>query len=103
MTLATLAVATGLGWLLARWQVLPGSVAVWGSMPGAATTMVLLARDTGADWRLVAVMSYLRVVCVAIVASALSALVGRHGGGAAAPGVQEVASARASAPSTWRW
>ena len=33
--------ATGLGFALARWKVLPGTTAVWGSSPGAATAMVL--------------------------------------------------------------
>ena len=31
------AASTALGWLLTRRQVLPGSTAVWGSSPGAAT------------------------------------------------------------------
>lgn len=84
--LATLAAGVGIGWVLARWRVLPGSVAVWGSMPGAATAMVLIARDEGADWQLVAVMSYLRVILVAAIASLLAALVTGHGGGHAPGG-----------------
>jgi len=80
-TLATLAAGVLIGWVLARWRVLPGSVAVWGSMPGAATAMVLIARDEGADWQLVAVMSYLRVILVAALASMLAAFVAGHGGG----------------------
>ncbi len=80
-TLATLAASMALAGLLARLKVLPGPVAVWGSMPGAATAMVLMARDEGADWRLVAVMSYLRVVCVALIASMLAAFVTGHAGG----------------------
>jgi membrane AbrB-like protein len=79
--LATLVAGVLIGWLLTRWRVLPGSVAVWGSMPGAATAMVLIARDEGADWQLVAVMSYLRVILVAALASMLAALVAGHGGG----------------------
>ena len=35
--------STTLGALLARWKVLPGTAAVWGSAPGAATVMVLMA------------------------------------------------------------
>ncbi|OON39362.1 ammonia monooxygenase [Izhakiella australiensis] len=58
-----------LGWLLARFQVLPGSTAVWGSSPGAATAMVLMAGSFGADVRLVAFMQYLRVMIVALVAT----------------------------------
>jgi membrane AbrB-like protein len=61
--------ATGLGFALARWKVLPGTTAVWGSSPGAATAMVLMADAFGGDMRLVAVMQYLRVACVGLVAS----------------------------------
>lgn len=64
-----IAAASVLGYVLARFQVLPGSTAVWGSSPGAATAMVLMAEANGADVRLVAIMQYLRVVCVAAVAS----------------------------------
>ena len=64
-----IAAAATIGYALARLRVLPGSTAVWGSSPGAATAMVLLAKANGADVRLVAVMPYLRVVCVAAVAS----------------------------------
>lgn len=80
VTAATLSVSVAIGWLLARLAVFPGSTAVWGSMPGAATAMVLMARDEGAEWQLVAVMSYLRVVCVALLASILSAMVSGHAG-----------------------
>lgn len=62
-----------IGWALARWNVLPGTTAVWGSAPGAATVMVVMAGSFGADTRLVAFMQYLRVVTVVIVAT----LVGR--------------------------
>lgn len=61
-----------LGWLLTRWRVLPGTTAIWGLSPGAATAMTLLAEAYGADMRLVAFMQYLRVVCVAIVASVIA-------------------------------
>ncbi len=67
--LSVVAVSAGLGWLLARWRVLPGTCAVWGSSPGAATAMILLAEAYGADMRLVAVMQYARVICVAAAAS----------------------------------
>lgn len=85
-TLATLAAGIAIGWLLTRWQLLPGAVAIWGSMPGAATAMVLIARDEGADWQLVAVMSYLRVIFVAALASCLAMIVSGHGGGHAPGG-----------------
>ena len=69
---AVIATSSTLGWLLARWQVLPGSVAIWGSSPGAALAMTLMADAYGADARLVAFMQYLRVACV-VVAAALAA------------------------------
>lgn len=81
-TAATLGVSVGIGWGLARLQVLPGTAAVWGAMPGAATSMVLMARDAGADWQLVAVTTYLRVMCVAALASVLAAAFAGHAGGA---------------------
>ena len=64
-----MAFAAVLGVVLARWKVLPGTTAIWGSSPGAATAMVLMAEAFGADIRLVAVMQYLRVAFVGLVAS----------------------------------
>jgi uncharacterized protein len=58
-----------LGWLISRWRVLPGSTAIWGSAPGGASVMMIMAGAFGADARLVAFMQYLRVVLVAVVAS----------------------------------
>jgi membrane AbrB-like protein len=81
--IAVIAASSALGWLLTRWRVLPGTTAVWGSSPGAATAMVLMAEAYGADVRLVAFMQYLRVVMVAIVASAVARLWTTSSGGAA--------------------
>lgn len=67
--LAIIAASTLLGWFLARWDVLPGAVAVWGSSPGAANVMMLLADAYGADIRLVAFMQYLRLLIVTLAAS----------------------------------
>ena len=64
--------AAALGFLLARFKVLPGTTAVWGSSPGAATVMVLMANAFGGDMRLVAVMQYLRVASVGLVASVVA-------------------------------
>jgi membrane AbrB-like protein len=61
-----------LGWLIARFRVLPGTTAVWGTAPGAASAMMVMAGDFGADPRLVAFMQYLRVVCVAGMASVVA-------------------------------
>ncbi|WP_026595370.1 AbrB family transcriptional regulator [Methyloferula stellata] len=64
--------ANGLGYLLARQQILPGTTAIWGSSPGAATAQVLMAAAYGGDMRLVAFMQYLRIVLVAGFASAVA-------------------------------
>ncbi len=83
---AVIAVAAGLGILLTRLRVLPGTTAIWGSAPGASTAMILMADAFGADTRLAAFMLYLRVVLVAIAASIVSRLFMTGGGtGVVAP------------------
>ncbi len=71
---SVLVAAAGIGWLLTRFRVLPGTTAAWGTFPGAATVMVLMAGDFGADMRLVAFMQYSRVLLVALAASAVAHL-----------------------------
>ena len=71
---SVIAVAFGLGILLTRLKVLPGTTAIWGSAPGASTAMIIMADAFGADTRLVAFMLYLRVVLVALAASIVSRL-----------------------------
>ena len=85
LILGVIAVSAGLGWLLARWRVLPGTVAVWGSSPGAAAAMTLMAGACGADARLVAFMQYWRVVLVVLTAT----LLGWSAGGTLPPPVAE--------------
>lgn len=71
------------GWVLTRLRILPGATAAWGSSPGAASAMIAMAADHGADVRLVAFMQYLRMVVVVLTASLVSRLLlGAHGGGA---------------------
>ncbi|EKF17423.1 AbrB family transcriptional regulator [Nitratireductor pacificus] len=70
--LATVAASSFLGFLVSRWKILPGTTAVWGSAPGAATAMVLMAGAFGADQRLVAFMQYLRVIMVTIAAALIA-------------------------------
>jgi membrane AbrB-like protein len=67
--LIVIAASAALGWLMSAWGVLPGTTAIWGSSPGAATAMMLMAEAYGADVQLVAFMQYLRVVFVAVAAS----------------------------------
>src|SRR4051812_12520998 len=69
---SVIAASSVIGLLLTRWRVLPGTTAVWGSSPGAASAMTLMAEAYGADIRLVAFMQYTRVLCVAVVASIVS-------------------------------
>ncbi len=78
---SVLIVSSSLGALLARWKVLPGTTAVWGSAPGAATVMVLMSEGFGGDPRLVAYMQFLRVMMVALVASVVARLWVAPGGG----------------------
>ena len=68
--------SSALGWLLAYLKVMPGSVAIWGSSPGAATAMTLMSEHYGADLRLVAFMQYTRVACCALVAAIVARLFG---------------------------
>ena len=65
-----------LGWLMTRWQMMPGTTALWGTSPGAASVMTIMAEHYGADIRLVAFMQYLRVVLVAAVAALVARLFG---------------------------
>jgi membrane AbrB-like protein len=51
---------------------MPGTTAVWGTAPGAASVMLVLAGAFGADARLVAFMQYFRVICVAGLASVVA-------------------------------
>jgi uncharacterized protein len=76
ISLAILATSTLIGWLLTRFKVLPGTTAIWGTAPGGASAMMLMAGDFGADPRLVAFMQYLRVVMVAAAASIVGGLWG---------------------------
>ena len=74
------AASSALGWLLMRWQVLPGTAAIWGSFPGASTVMTLMAEAYGEDVRLVAFMQYLRVALIAVVASLVARVFMGSGG-----------------------
>jgi len=66
---AVTVLAYALGWALSCWKSLPRTAAIWGSAPGGASAMLILAAAQGADVRMVAFMQYLRVVCVTLAAS----------------------------------
>ncbi len=71
---AVLIASSCLSWLLMRWRVLPGTTAIWGSLPGGATVMILMSEAYGEDVRLVAFMQYLRMLCVAVAATIVARL-----------------------------
>lgn len=58
-----------LGWLLTKWRIFPGTTAIWGLSPGAASTMTVMSESYGGDIRLVAFMQYFRNVSVVVVTS----------------------------------
>ncbi|VVQ35449.1 hypothetical protein PS943_04339 [Pseudomonas fluorescens] len=71
MLTVILSALVGLG--LARLGSISASTAAWGTAPGAASAMVSMSDEFGADSRVVATMQYVRVVCVVV----MGALVGR--------------------------
>lgn len=85
IVLSVVVVSYGIGWVLAKYQVLPGTTAIWGSSPGAASAMVLLAESAGADFRLVAFMQYLRMLIVAATASLIARFALGQSGAVAPP------------------
>ncbi len=62
------------GFLMTRFKLLPGNTAAWGCAPGAATGMVTLSEEYGADPRMVALMQFLRVTMVVFIATLNSKL-----------------------------
>lgn len=64
--------SAAIGLFLARFGSLPGSTAAWGTSPGVASGMVIMAQEYGADPRLVATMQYVRVITVVLCASLIS-------------------------------
>lgn len=72
IVLATIVASSLTGWLLSRSHALPGTTGIWGSSPGAAPAMVVMADEFGSDAHLVAFMQYLRVVCVTALASLIA-------------------------------
>ena len=98
--MAVTVLAYGLGWVLSRRNTFPHAAAMWGSAPGGASAMLILAEAQGADVRVVAFMQYLRVVCVSLTASLVAHWWIPDGG---APAAQSAAAASALLlpPSSW--
>ncbi len=62
--------------LLTRAGVMPGTTAIWGSAPGAASVMTFMSAEYGADMRLVALMQYLRVAMCVLLATIVARVMG---------------------------
>jgi len=77
---AVVAASSLVGWVMGRMRLLPGTTALWGSSPGAASIMTIMAEDYGADVRLVAFMQYFRVLAVAAVAALVAHFFGVNPG-----------------------
>lgn len=78
-SLATMLITASLGWMITRAGWLPGTAAIWGLSPGAASSMVLLADDFGVDRRMVALMQYSRIALVALAAILVAKFIGHPG------------------------
>lgn len=79
VTTSVIAASAVLGWILMRRKIFPGTTAVWGLAPGAASAMVVMAESYGADVRLVAFMQYLRVAVVTATAALVARIWAGHG------------------------
>ncbi|WP_238935129.1 AbrB family transcriptional regulator [Pseudomonas typographi] len=79
-TLLTVLLSTVVALAMVRFGGITSSTAAWGTSPGAASAMVAMAEDNGADPRVVATMQYVRVVCVVVVGAFVSRLLGVDGG-----------------------
>lgn len=95
------ALAYALGWALSRRATFPGATALWGSAPGGASAMLIMAEAQGADVRVVAFMQYLRVVCVSLTASLIAHWSISGGDGQGMPSAAATASLLIL-PSDWR-
>ncbi|NWB90098.1 AbrB family transcriptional regulator [Pseudomonas agarici] len=71
-TVLTVCLSALVGLAMVRFGGIKASTAAWGTSPGAASAMVLMADDFGADGRVVATMQYVRVVCVVVIGALVS-------------------------------
>lgn len=81
-TALTVLLSAAVGLLLVRYAGIPSNTAAWGTSPGAASAMVAMSEDYGADSRVVATMQYVRVVCVVMVGALVSRFIGAPSSGA---------------------
>ena len=73
VTTSTLGATVLAGLVLARMTGLDRATAAFGMIAGGATGVIVIARQLGADQRLVAVMQYLRVIVVIVLTPLLAA------------------------------
>ncbi|NWD74774.1 AbrB family transcriptional regulator [Pseudomonas gingeri] len=71
-TVLTIGLSSLVGLAMVRFGGIQASTAAWGTSPGAASAMVAMADDFGADARIVATMQYVRVVCVVVIGALVS-------------------------------
>ncbi len=84
-TVLTVLISALVGLGTVRFGGIPGSTAAWGTAPGAASAMVAMSEEHGADPRVVATMQYVRVVCVVMIGSMVSHWLGAGIGAELAP------------------
>ncbi|MEQ4254537.1 AbrB family transcriptional regulator [Pseudomonas syringae] len=75
-TILTVVLSAAVGLVLVRFAGIPSNTAAWGTSPGAASAMVAMSEDYGADSRIVATMQYVRVVCVVTIGALVSHFIG---------------------------
>ncbi|KOP53914.1 membrane protein [Pseudomonas coronafaciens pv. porri] len=83
-TILTVMLSAAVGLVLVRFAGIPSNTAAWGTSPGAASAMVAMSEDYGADSRVVATMQYVRVVCVVTIGALVSHFIGATVSGAQA-------------------
>ncbi|KQQ56191.1 hypothetical protein ASF84_12955 [Pseudomonas sp. Leaf127] len=71
-TALTVVLSAVVSLVLVRYAGIPSHTAAWGTSPGAASAMVAMSEDYGADSRVVATMQYVRVVCVVMLGALVS-------------------------------
>ncbi len=78
VSLGTLVISLAAGAVMARVTDVDGPTAALGVVAGGASGIVVMARELGADERLVAFMQYLRVLVVVLLTPLVAALTGSH-------------------------
>ena len=87
VTLATLGLSVACGLALARLTELDRATAAFGTIAGGASGIIVMARELGADQRLVAVLQYLRVLVVVMLTPVVAATAFGGGGAGGTGGI----------------